>query len=745
MKQRSHGTHPTTRPLRFQQLEARCLLAVATFEFSGDIDFRSPPVPSFVQVGSQIQGRFSYELDAEDFSQDPAFGLYPVDVFTYVVEEQQAECANMNIEALNGYAVIFGNCALSEVGGWFQVELMGEFLADTGPPADYFDNVEGWFFHETLIDCDLNVEKWCKRGFSGRINTVNRVDAHTEVVSFTHETLDTVRVDYDITNGDADPFQLTFSADGEELAFTIEVSPAAISDNPLVALLGDATGESSRALSEGSHSLLITLNDEFRSRILDTEEELLTVSADSGSDAVPFVSEILEDVILAWGFDAPYSLINVFGKQFGNPFPGTTTAAAIVDTAYQEAVLERVRMQLDASGIQGIRVMQGEPSEDDTVVYFVPTEGRLAGLALTGVDRFNERHNDEVLVWVKGFPFSCPDTCARTPHPDASTVLHEVGHALGLRHVDPPGDLPIMDYDLALSGIEVYTNGVFQIKEPPNGDANDLSVITHNPYYHIKRYVDRVPHEELVAQGVLPGRWDLPGSIFEPLEWEFSFKVSDIPILYNVQLSVGDIQSKTSQIIASFEQIIPQDLSEIQFSLRDAEKIQLIASSNPTGPVDIALSTGNPWSAPLGITLQEGQSDVLLQQVADNELGYTTVATGTITAVRPTTFSCDLTDDGLIDAADIGLLYSAWSSVGTDNADLNDDGIVDAADAAICFAEWTGDDATEHEFIDITAVPLVDAAFAQFSRTSSEEATPASQRSKLFEHWIAGDERHMMA
>ena len=49
----------------------------------------------------------------------------------------------------------------------------------------------------------------------------------------------------------------------------------------------------------------------------------------------------------------------------------------------------------------------------------------------------------------------------------------------------------------------------------------------------------------------------------------------------------------------------------------------------------------------------------------------------------------DLNEDGAIDAADAGILFSNWGATGA--GDLNRDRLIDAADAGILFANWTGD------------------------------------------------------
>jgi hypothetical protein len=48
----------------------------------------------------------------------------------------------------------------------------------------------------------------------------------------------------------------------------------------------------------------------------------------------------------------------------------------------------------------------------------------------------------------------------------------------------------------------------------------------------------------------------------------------------------------------------------------------------------------------------------------------------------------DLTGDGAVDGADLGLLLSAWGTSEC-TADLNEDGIVDGADLGLLLSAWT--------------------------------------------------------
>ncbi|MDA0658304.1 MAG: hypothetical protein O2931_00795 [Planctomycetota bacterium] len=69
----------------------------------------------------------------------------------------------------------------------------------------------------------------------------------------------------------------------------------------------------------------------------------------------------------------------------------------------------------------------------------------------------------------------------------------------------------------------------------------------------------------------------------------------------------------------------------------------------------------------------------------------------------------DLNDDGGIDGADLGLLFSAWGLVNS-TADLNGDGSVDGADVGILYDGWTGDSADFHSAIQSVPEPAVSAS-----------------------------------
>ncbi|HMN97568.1 MAG TPA: GC-type dockerin domain-anchored protein, partial [Phycisphaerales bacterium] len=79
--------------------------------------------------------------------------------------------------------------------------------------------------------------------------------------------------------------------------------------------------------------------------------------------------------------------------------------------------------------------------------------------------------------------------------------------------------------------------------------------------------------------------------------------------------------------------------------------------------------------------------------ISDFELGFIGFRSVTLSdpvttlpTAPPNPCPADLTGDGAVDGADLGLLLSSWG--GTGSADLNNDGVVDGADLGLLLSGW---------------------------------------------------------
>ena len=115
-----------------------------------------------------------------------------------------------------------------------------------------------------------------------------------------------------------------------------------------------------------------------------------------------------------------------------------------------------------------------------------------------GIDRFDKRKDGRVAVFYDG---------GSDIYNVSETIAHEVGHGLGGFHIDPNSrGSQVLDYTDALPGTAIFYNQVTNMVDFNNGGA--LLAETHNPQYHIRRFVDGETKSGLAAQGLQPGTWD---------------------------------------------------------------------------------------------------------------------------------------------------------------------------------------------------------------------------------------------
>ncbi len=172
---------------------------------------------------------------------------------------------------------------------------------------------------------------------------------------------------------------------------------------------------------------------------------------------------VLDEVVgLAWDEDVPraYSTKTDETGNVDTFVSAGTTAAGYVDEATRMEIRQRLAgIYLDA-GIEHISFVDGFV-EGATNIYFADQlpGSNLLGDAFTEIDQYNKRHDDGVVVFLTGST-------------DAAVVsaAHELGHAFGLRHVNPgpewdPGDIEVMDYHISTGVDETFINATTEIKD----------------------------------------------------------------------------------------------------------------------------------------------------------------------------------------------------------------------------------------------------------------------------------------
>jgi hypothetical protein len=385
-----------------------------------------------------------------------------------------------------------------------------------------------------------------------------------------------------------------------------------------------------------------------------------------------------QKVVLAWGHDAPVGLVrhDILGRTTWSvnqeasepPFAPPVGDAASFEI-YKSAVLARAQQYFSLAGVEGIVFTAGEPEAGAINLYFMPPTASatgLGGLAYTGIDRLNLEADGEAFIVVRGFDPADPLDVEE----EAETVAHEIGHLLGLPHIDPPGALEIMDYDRPPGDVEEFTNGIFPITEPPRAGGTVYPDL-HNPVYHLRRYVDGVPHEELVDGQTIPGTWDLPSPVLGDLQTSFAFASTADPmdetLLYDVMVfeTLAGDPSEGVRVLAEFPEISLSELAEESFLVSGGEGIGLFAASAADQSHDVALAPGDPFLAQAFVLYPGwGELEGFLQVEAATPAGFETLATVMLQILNDLLVG-DYNNNGTVEQGDLDLVLLNWGNPAT--------------------------------------------------------------------------------
>ncbi len=326
------------------------------------------------------------------------------------------------------------------------------------------------------------------------------------------------------------------------------------------------------------------------------------------------------------------------------PTPGQRPALSVdLDDPAVQAFAEAVRQRVEAAfsfseGLSDVEINVHNvlapgsapltPDEALTVRFgdpiFVDPDGtgplpeaRLFGMAYDvspgGTpypDRFDLRDGGEVAVFPQ---FNNPDfaTAEQLIEYTAEVIVHEAGHGFGLRHVNPDGSgaVSVMDYDHAFSDLEIFSNQVSQILEPPDTtNGADGSLGTHNPVYHLRRYAMNASQESLADAGVTGGTWD--DGVYDLWQFDLDAISGSTSLLgdslFNLAAAMGQGPSGYAiepglGVIAYDEQSPIVDFQGFSVLVSSDFELRLFASSGAGNVWDLFFGFGDPSAPVLGI------------------------------------------------------------------------------------------------------------------------------------------------
>jgi hypothetical protein len=289
-----------------------------------------------------------------------------------------------------------------------------------------------------------------------------------------------------------------------------------------------------------------------------------------------------QKVFLAFDQPSSFKLIIVplaFGRSWPIVQPFSTMPAATVDATYRASVTAQVKSVFSRSGVNNIDWVTSD-SDDAVAVYFCPLiNPDILGYSRGAPDRFNSKRRGEVIVFV--------NESSPLANLDAESAAHEVGHSLGLRHVDPSSADPLNNeaMDLDFSSDPQFTNTI--------SDITDVtSFATHNPRYHLLRYIDGWSPTQLQNEGIAPGTWDSGTSIFTKL----SFQGTNLR-LHNITLYAAGADVESTFVLEQISSATLSELSQRSFTIPKGMTVTLLASSEEGGSPNVISATGDPFVA----------------------------------------------------------------------------------------------------------------------------------------------------
>ncbi len=325
----------------------------------------------------------------------------------------------------------------------------------------------------------------------------------------------------------------------------------------------------------------------------------------------------------------------------GSTSPANSCAEGPLDPqgGQQPQIVSELEQIYANSEIQNVVIQWGDETDPAEVVYFVPWEAHhvhtdgtpYRGLAYSVLNdgdlRWDRNNNDprgEAVVFVQP-----EDTFVEL----ALAAAHEVGHLFGMRHVG------ICAHDV----IEVMKQGNLANPEfimrfddcKRDFDDDNPYEHSHNTFYYAKRWLDGVE-----PPGSEKGTWDEEPSGVAPLyEWRVSIDdpertVYQVDVVANLQgLGLSDGIPLGGTVIAHYDAITLAELGQQGFVFPEGVVIQVYGATTPDGPMDCALSKGDPSQVQNLVFSVSEPEPVAFLQAADGNDSFVTLALASTSSI----------------------------------------------------------------------------------------------------------------
>ena len=391
-----------------------------------------------------------------------------------------------------------------------------------------------------------------------------------------------------------------------------------------------------------------------------------------GNPSLPRLPLQPQKIFLAFNQPSSFSagFLFKFNTRFPKTFPLGSNPAAPMANPTILSVTSKIQDIFARSGVYNIEWTTTD-SDDAVAVYFCPTltPDVWYGITLGKPDQFNDNRRGKCIVFVTGMD-----------QVDAASAAHEIGHALGLQHVDPNTGIDPL-HEEVMQTVGDFT-GPFPkfINAVTVGSDSSLSKkgTTHNPLYHLLQFVDGWSPIELHAAGINPGSWD-SGS---PTTVRFSFQNASLR-LHDIMVFASGGNSESTYMLDQIPSATLYELSQRSFTVPEGMGVVLLASSTTNGEPDVISSSGDPFVSTNQILSADSPTNTFSLFRQDSPTNAVEVSTATaefdtqtpycnILASAPRVLRLDFrgtlqTSSNLTDWADAGAVSPEFIVIGSTN------------------------------------------------------------------------------